>query len=83
MKNCRSLAMLGMTLFLATTPLAAPVLAIIWSPLHERMSRRIPQGASAGIILFLTFILIVLPGVWLVTLPALSSTTTYDVAGAS
>ena len=64
---------LGLALLWAMLPyvsglLAAPVLAIIWSPLHERMTRRIPRGVSAGIILFLTFILIVLPGVWLVTL---------------
>ena len=64
---------LGLALMWAMLPylgglLSAPVLAIIWTPLHERLTRKIPAGASAGIILFLTFILIVLPGVWLVTL---------------
>jgi predicted PurR-regulated permease PerM len=64
---------LGLALVWAMLPyvsglLAAPVLAILWSPLHERLTRRLPPGASAGIILFLTFILIVLPGAWLVTL---------------
>lgn len=64
---------LGLALVWALLPylgglLAAPVLAILWSPLHERLTRRIPPGASAGIVLVLTFILIVLPGGWLVTL---------------
>lgn len=64
---------LGLALLFAMLPyisglLAAPVLAIIWHPLHTRLSRRIPSGAAAGIVLLLTFILIVLPGVWLVTL---------------
>jgi predicted PurR-regulated permease PerM len=64
---------LGLALLWAMLPyvsglLAAPVLAIIWAPLHERLTRRMPAGAAAGIVLFLTFILIVLPGVWLITL---------------
>jgi|SRR6185436_4259296 len=64
---------LGLALLFAMLPyisglLAAPVLAIIWRPLHDRLSRRMPAGVAAGIVLFLTFILIVLPGVWLVTL---------------
>jgi predicted PurR-regulated permease PerM len=64
---------LGLALVWALLPyvgglLAAPVLAIIWSPLNERLARRMPAGVAAGIILFLTFILIVLPGVWLITL---------------
>ena len=64
---------LGLALVFAMLPyisglLAAPVLAIIWRPLHDRLVRRMPPGAAAGVILLLTFILIVLPGVWLVTL---------------
>lgn len=64
---------LGLALVWAMLPylgglLAGPVLAIIWRPLQDRLTRRMPAGAAAGVILFLTFILIVLPGVWLVTL---------------
>jgi predicted PurR-regulated permease PerM len=64
---------LGLALVFALLPylgglLSAPVLAIIWRPLHDRLTRRMPPGAAAGVILLLTFILIVLPGVWLVTL---------------
>jgi predicted PurR-regulated permease PerM len=64
---------LGLALVFALLPyisglLAAPVLAIIWRPLHDWLTRRMPRGAAAGIVLLLTFVLIVLPGVWLVTL---------------
>ena len=64
---------LGLALLFAMLPylsglLAAPVLAIIWRPLQDRLIRRMPPGPAAGIVLLLTFVLIVLPGVWLVTL---------------
>jgi len=64
---------LGLALVFAVLPymsglLAGPVLAIIWHPLHQRLTRRMPSGAAAGIVLLLTFLLIVLPGLWLVTL---------------
>ena len=64
---------LGLALLFAMLPyigglMAAPVLAIIWRPLHDRLVRRMPAGVAAGVVLLLTFILIVLPGVWLVTL---------------
>ena len=64
---------LGLALVWAMLPyigglMAGPVLAIIWRPLYTRLTRRMPSGPAAGIILFLTFILVVLPGVWLVTL---------------
>lgn len=64
---------LGVALFYALLPylgglLSAPVLAIIWHPMHQRLTRRLPAPASAGVILLLTFLLIILPGIWLVTL---------------
>lgn len=64
---------LGLALLFAMLPylsglLAAPVLAIIWQPLHQWLTRRIPSGVAAGIVLLLTFLVIVLPGIWLVTL---------------
>lgn len=62
------LALVGALLPYISGLLAAPVLAIIWRPLHEHLTRRMPTGAAAGIVLLLTFVLIVLPGVWLVTL---------------
>jgi predicted PurR-regulated permease PerM len=64
---------LGLALLFAMLPyvsglLSAPVLAIIWHPLHERLARRLPVPAATSIVLLLTFLLIVLPGVWLLTL---------------
>lgn len=64
---------LGLAIVFAMLPylsglLTAPVLAIIWEPLHQRLARRMPVGVAAGIVLLLTFLLIVLPGIWLVTL---------------
>jgi len=64
---------LGLALLFAMLPylsglLSAPVLAIIWHPLHERLTRRLPVPVATSIVLLLTFLLVVLPGVWLVTL---------------
>lgn len=64
---------LGLALLWAMLPyvgglMAGPVLATIWRPLHDRLTRRVRSGPAAGIILLLTFVLIVLPGIWLVTL---------------
>jgi predicted PurR-regulated permease PerM len=48
--------------------LAAPVLYILWVPLQRVLTRRLPAPLAASIILVLTFILIVAPGAWLLTL---------------
>lgn len=67
------ITLLGIALVLALLPylsglLAAPVLAVIWHPVQTRLTRRMPAGLAAVIILVLTFLLIVLPGAWLLTL---------------
>lgn len=61
---------LGIALLIAALPyagglLAAPVLAIVWDPLHQGLTRKLPRRVSAWIILVLTLLLIVLPGIWL------------------
>jgi predicted PurR-regulated permease PerM len=65
------LAALGLTLLVALLPyasglLAGPVLYILWAPLQRRLMRRLPAPVGAAIILFLTLLLIVIPGSWLV-----------------
>jgi predicted PurR-regulated permease PerM len=65
-------AVLGVALVIGLLPyagglLAAPVLAIVWDPLHQRLSRRLPLRVSAWLCLILTLILIVIPGIWLLT----------------
>lgn len=65
--------LLGVVLIWALRPyasglLAAPVLYILWLPVQTRLTRYMPAPAAAGIILFLTFVVIVVPGFWLVTL---------------
>lgn len=65
---------LGLALALALLPyisglLAGPVLYVLWLPLHEALTRRgLRPGLSAGIILALTLLLLVLPGLVLLTL---------------
>lgn len=64
---------LGLVLTFALLPyasglLAAPVLYILWLPLQRLLTRRLPAPVAAGIILFLTFLVIVAPGFWLLSL---------------
>lgn len=63
---------LGIALLIGLLPyagglLAAPVLAIVWTPLHQLLIRRLPTRLSVWIILILTLILIVIPGIWLLS----------------
>src|ERR1041385_9208113 len=50
----------------ATGLLGAPVLYVLFAPLHRWLARRIPQGLAAGVVIFLAFLLIILPGTWLI-----------------
>jgi predicted PurR-regulated permease PerM len=66
-------AILGIALVIGVLPyagglLAAPVLAILWNPLQQRLTRRMPASLAAALVLILTLILIVIPGAWLLTL---------------
>ncbi|HEX9895502.1 MAG TPA: AI-2E family transporter [Gemmatimonadales bacterium] len=65
-------AILGVALLIGVLPyagglLAAPVLAILWDPLRQRLVRRLPVRVAAWIVLILTLILIVIPGIWLLS----------------
>lgn len=67
------LSALGLALLVALLPyasglLGAPVLYILWRPLHARLTRRLPAGVAASVILVLNLLLIVLPGTWLLSL---------------
>lgn len=67
--------LLGAGLAIALAPyasglLGAPVLYVIFAPLHERLSRRIPARGSAVLVILLTVLLLVVPGIWLVGLIA-------------
>jgi predicted PurR-regulated permease PerM len=64
---------LGAALLYALLPyasglLAAPVLYILWAPVQARLAARMPRPLAASLILVLTLLVIVIPGVWLVTL---------------
>lgn len=67
------IGLLGGLLLIALLPyasglLSAPVLAILWAPLHTRLSQRMSRPLAATIILVLTLLVIVLPGVWMISL---------------
>jgi predicted PurR-regulated permease PerM len=46
--------------------LGAPVLYVLFAPLHRWLSRKIPRSVAAGFVIVLGFLLIVLPGTWLI-----------------
>jgi predicted PurR-regulated permease PerM len=48
--------------------LAGPVLYILWLPTHRWLSRKLPARVSAGVILVLTLLMLVLPSVWMLTM---------------
>lgn len=67
------LSALGLALLVALLPyasglLGAPVLYILWQPVHARMSRRLPPRSAAVVILVLNLLVLVLPGTWLISL---------------
>lgn len=82
------LAALGLALVVALLPyasglLAAPVLYILWAPLQRRLVLRMPARLGAGIILFLTLLLIILPGTWLVIVLLGQAQTVIETIGSS
>ena len=82
------LAALGLTLLVALLPyasglLAGPVLYILWAPVQRRLVRRMSAPLGASIILFLTLLLIVLPGTWLVIVLIGQAQDTIETLGAS
>jgi predicted PurR-regulated permease PerM len=50
----------------ATGLLGAPVLYVIFGPVHRRLARRIPTGLAAALVILAAFLLTVVPGVWLI-----------------
>lgn len=50
----------------ATGLLGAPVLYVIFAGFHRWLSRYIPPAVAAIIVIFCAFLLIVIPGVWLI-----------------
>jgi len=46
--------------------LGGPVLYVLFAPFHRWMSKKLPRSAAAGIVILTAFLLIVLPGIWLI-----------------
>lgn len=46
--------------------LGAPVLFMLFDPMHRWMSRKLPASLSAGLVILVAFLLLVVPGVWLI-----------------
>ena len=46
--------------------LGAPVLYVLFAPLHRWMAPKIRPGPAAGVVILIAFLLIVLPGTWLI-----------------
>lgn len=63
-----AVALVAALLPYASGLLAGPVLYILWQPLHQRLLRRLPAPAAAGVVVGLTTVLILLPGLWLMNL---------------
>ena len=65
------LALLAVALGWALWPyvsglLGAPVLYVLFRGMHRRLSKYLPVGLAAGIVILLAFLIIVLPGIWLI-----------------
>jgi predicted PurR-regulated permease PerM len=65
------LGLLALGLAFALSPyvsglLGAPVLYVLFAPFHRWLSRKLPRSAAAGIVILTAFLLIVLPGIWLI-----------------
>lgn len=50
----------------ATGLLGAPVLYVIFSPFHRWLSRKLPPSLAGGLVILTAFLVIVVPGVWLI-----------------
>lgn len=65
------LGLLALGLAFALAPyvsglLGAPVLYVLFAPFHRWLSRRMPRSAAAGIVILTAFLLIIIPGIWLI-----------------
>jgi predicted PurR-regulated permease PerM len=65
------LALLAIGLAIALAPyisglLGAPVLYVLFSPFHRALSRSMPRTLAAGFVILTAFLIIVLPGIWLI-----------------
>src|ERR1043166_8095952 len=50
----------------ATGLLGAPVLYVLFAPRRRWLARMVPPGLAAGVVIVLAFLLIILPGTWLI-----------------
>jgi len=67
------IVILGAGLILALSPfatglLSAPVLFVIFAPVYRRLRRRLGPAVSAGLTVALALLLILVPGLWILTL---------------
>ena len=65
------LGLLAVALAIALMPyvsglLGAPVLYVLFAPLHRWLARRMPARLAAGLVILVVFLIIVLPGIWLI-----------------
>lgn len=65
------IALLAVGVFIALVPyatglLGAPVLFVLFAPLHRKLAPRIGGATAAVLVIVIAFLLIVLPGVWLI-----------------
>lgn len=65
------LGLLALGLAIALAPyvsglLGAPVLYVLFASFHRWLTKRMPRSLAAGIVILTAFLLIVLPGIWLI-----------------
>ncbi len=64
---------LAVGLALALTPyvsglIGAPVLYVLFGPLHRQLARTLKPALAAGLTIFVAFLLIIIPGTWLISM---------------
>ncbi len=65
------LGLLAVALAYALSPyvsglMGAPVLYVLFRGIHRDLARYMPAGVAAGIVILMAFLIIVLPGIWLI-----------------
>lgn len=65
------LALLAVGLAIALRPyvsglLGGPVLYVLFAPFHRALSKSMPRTLAAGLVILTAFLIIVLPGIWLI-----------------
>lgn len=65
------LGLLAVALAIALSPyvsglLGAPVLFVLFRGVHRRLTKHMPAWLAAGIVILMAFLIIVIPGVWLI-----------------